>query len=241
MERGNGGGVVGRGGRGAFRGKGCRERGGSGSQFLRRADSCTRASLNVKRRLQRRLHTYHSILQYINPQHIILHIHGPHTMRITHDAYHPPHGKTHTKTCCRAAISCTSAGPRERIAFCSHRFRVYGFGIKSAHVLLSFHGAGGAPHEAQELAAVPARRPAACRGMPATRARGRERPEGPAAPRPCRWQATHTMPLGTDTRAPGARMGLRRFLSHVLSSRPTGLTIPHHARPPHQNAQGSRT
>ena len=138
MERGNGGGVVGRGGRGAFRGKGCRERGGSGSQFLRRADSCTRASLNVKRRLQRRLHTYHSILQYINPQHIVLHIHGPHTMRITHDAYHPPHGKTHTKTCCRAAISCTSAGPRERIAFCSHRFRVYGFGIKSAHVLLSY-------------------------------------------------------------------------------------------------------
>ena len=39
------------------------------------------------------MHTYHSILHQscTHPQHIILHIHGPHTMRITHEAYHMKH------------------------------------------------------------------------------------------------------------------------------------------------------
>jgi len=49
----------------------------------------------------------------------------------------------------------------------------------------------GAPARAAPARAAPvAGRPAA----PATRARGPARPEGPAAPRPCRWQATPTLP-----------------------------------------------
>ena len=81
-------------------------------------------------------------------------------------------------------------------------------GIETVAHLRAVHGAGGAPHDAQELprgqelaparpggpSSGAARGPAGPRGMPATRARGRARSEGHAAPRPCLASDPHSAP-----------------------------------------------
>ena len=83
-----------------------------------------------------------------------------------------------------------------------------------------------APGAAGRARSGAARGLAGPRGMPATRARGRARPEGPAAPRPCRWQATPTLPPANGH--PILRSARRRVSCRLQMLRP--LTHDHLAR-----------